>query len=218
MKVIITGTTGMIGEGVLLDCLASPQITQVLSVSRRPTGRRHPKLREYLVPDFLALPPNDPQLLGYDACFYCAGVSSVGLSPADYYRATYDTTLTFARAVGPNPNMVFVYVSGGGTDSTEQGRARWARVKGKTENDLRKLPFRQALGFRIGFVEALAGQRHVAKQYKYVSWLFPAVHRVLPSIICTMPELGQAMRHAARHGYITDVVKVPDIIRMAQVG
>ena len=122
MKVIITGTTGMVGEGVLFECLADPQITEVLSVSRKPNGVTHSKLKEYIVSDFLALKENDEKLKGYDACFFCAGVSSIGMKEPEYTRNTYDTTLTFAKATDPNPQMSFVYVSGGGTDSSEKGR------------------------------------------------------------------------------------------------
>ena len=139
MNIIITGTTGMIGEGILLECLNDDRVSTILSVSRKPTGKNHPKLKEYIVADFLSLQEGDEMLQGYDACFFCAGVSSIGISPADYERISYDTTLQFARAVGPNPNMAFIYVSGSGTDSSEKGRLHWARVKGKTENDLRRL-------------------------------------------------------------------------------
>ena len=161
MKVIITGTTGMIGEGVLLECLRNPLITEVLSVSRRPAGKSHPKLTEYNVTDFLSLKEEDEKLKNYDACFYCAGVSSVGKTEEEYRRITYETTLHFARVLHPNPRLSFIYVSGGGTDSSEKGWMMWARVKGKTENDLARLPFKQAFGFRIGFVKPAEGQLHV---------------------------------------------------------
>jgi nucleoside-diphosphate-sugar epimerase len=186
MKIIITGTTGMVGEGVLLECLKHPQVTEVLSVSRRPAGISHTKMKEYIIADFLSLQENDERLKGYDACFFCAGVSSVGMNAAEYIRITYDTTLNFAKATGPNPQMSFVYVSGGGTDSTEKARMMWARVKGKTENDLMKLPFKQAFGFRIGFLIPTSGQKRVLKSYKYLSWLIPLIKLVSPNIITTM--------------------------------
>jgi len=211
MKVIITGTTGMIGEGVLLECLAHPEITQVLSVSRKPTGITHAKLSEYLVADFLSLPVNDPKLMGYDACFFCAGISSVGVSAEDYKRMTYDTTLAFAKATNPNPQMSFVYVSGGGTDSSEKGRMQWARVKGKTENDLMKLPFRQAFGFRIGFVQANPQQKHVLSYYKYITWLLPLIKLLLPSMINTMSQVTNAMIQVSQNGYPKNVIHVKDI-------
>jgi len=149
MKVIITGTTGMVGEGVLLECLANAEITEVLSVSRKPIGIKHRKLKEYIVADFLLLQKNDEMLKGYDACFFCAGISSIGMKEPEFTRITYDTTITFAKALSPLPQMTFIYVSGAGTDSSEKGRSMWARVKGKSENDLMKLPFKQVFAFRI---------------------------------------------------------------------
>jgi uncharacterized protein YbjT (DUF2867 family) len=211
MKVIITGTTGMIGEGVLIECLNNRQITEILSVSRKPTGKTHPKLKEYIVPDFLSIAEDDERLKGYDACFYCAGVSSVGMKEEQYTRITYNTTLHFAKALHPHPNMSFVYVSGGGTDSTEKGRMMWARVKGKTENDLAKLPFKQVFGFRIGFVKPAAGQQHVLPYYKYVSWLFPVIQALLPGMYNTMGEVAQAMIYFSQHGHSSNIIYVKDI-------
>ena len=215
MKVIITGTTGMVGEGVLFECLADLQITEVLSVSRKPNGVTHAKMKEYIVSDFLTLKENDEKLKGYDACFFCAGVSSIGMKEAEYTRNTYDTTLTFAKATGPNPQMSFVYVSGGGTDSSEKGRLMWARVKGKTENDLMKLPFKQVFAFRPGLMVATEGQKHVLKIYKYFSWLFPVVKLVAPKTINTLRQVAQAMIYAAQHGYEKNVVEVKDITILA---
>lgn len=211
MKVIITGTTGMIGEGVLIECLNNPEITEVLSVSRKPTGKVHPKLKEYVVPDFLSLNMNDEKLKGYDACFYCAGVSAVGKTEEEYRRITYDTTIHFAKALHPNSNVSFVYVSGGGTDTTEKGRMMWARVKGRTENDLAKLPFKQVFGFRIGFVKAAAGQQHVLSYYKYVSWLFPVIKTLLPNMYSTMKEVAQAMIYFSKNGYSRNAIYIKDI-------
>lgn len=138
IKIILTGATGMVGEGVLLECLENPNISEVLSVSRKPSGKKHAKLKEYLVSDFLNIDVNDENLKGYDACFFCAGISSVGMSEEDYTKITYDTTLHFAKVLlNLNPEMVFNYVSGASTDKTESGKLMWARVKGKTENDLK---------------------------------------------------------------------------------
>jgi len=217
MKIIITGTTGMVGEGVLLECLNQPQIKEILSVSRKPTGLTHPKLKEYIVSDFLSLDENDPKLKGFDACFFCAGVSSVGMKEEEYRRITYDTTLHFAKALNPNPGMTFVYVSGGGTDSSEKGRMMWARVKGKTENDLMKLPFKQAFGFRIGFLIASTGQKRVLNYYKYISWLFPLIKIVLPNIITTMNQVALAMIYVAQNGYERDIIHVRDIKSMSEI-
>lgn len=216
MRIIITGATGMIGEGVLLECLNQAQITEILSVSRKPTGISHPKLNEYLVSDFLALRPDDEKLKGYDACFFCAGISSVGISEAAYRRITYDTTLHFAKCLHPNPDMSFVYVSGGGTDSSEKGRMAWARIKGKTENDLMNLPFRQVFGYRIGFTTPAEGQRHVAKQYKYVSWLVPFLRIVTPNIIASMHQVALSMIAVAEKGYTRNVITVKDIKAIAE--
>jgi uncharacterized protein YbjT (DUF2867 family) len=215
MKVIITGTTGMVGEGVLLECLNHPQITEVLSVSRKPAGITHPKLKEYIVTDFLSLKEADENLSGYDACFFCAGVSSVGMKEEEYRRITYDTTMNFAKAVNPNPQMSFVYVSGGGTDSTEKGRMMWARVKGKTENDLMQLPFKQAFGFRIGFLIPNPQQKRVLKYYNYISWLTPAIKLVFPNIITTMKQVAEAMIYVSQNGYQNNVIYVKDIKAMA---
>jgi hypothetical protein len=216
MKVIITGTTGMIGEGVLLECLNHNQIEEVLSVSRKPTGIIHPKLKEYIVDDFLSLRENDEKLKGYDACFYCAGVSSVGMKEEEYSRITYDTTMNFAKAMGPDPRISFVYVSGGGTDSTEKGRMMWARVKGKTENDLMKLPFKQAFGFRIGFVIPGPLQKRVLKYYNYLTWLIPVIKLVSPNVISTISQVALAMIYASQNGYKTNVIFVKDIKLMAK--
>ena len=216
MKVIITGTTGMIGEGILLECLNDDRISSILSVSRKPTGKNHPKLKEYIVSDFLSLHESDENLKGYDACFFCAGVSSIGINAADYERISYDTTLQFARAVEPNPNMSFIYVSGSGTDSTEKGKLHWARVKGKTENDLMKLPFKQAFGFRIGIVEIAKGQIHVLPFYKYVSWLIPVLKIVSPNILNTMKQVANAMIVVSSKGYPKNIIHVKDIHQMSK--
>jgi uncharacterized protein YbjT (DUF2867 family) len=215
MKVIITGTTGMVGEGVLLECLSNPAVTEVLSVSRRPNGHAHPKLKEYIVADFLSLQANDPQLQGYDACFFCAGVTSVGKKEPEYTRISYDTTMAFARATGPNPLMTFTYVSGAGTDSTEKGRQMWARVKGKTENDLMKLPFKNAFGFRPAFMIPTAGQKHVLSLYKYFAWLVPILKVLTPNSICTISQVGKAMIAATRYGYDKNIITVKDIKTLA---
>ena len=206
----------MIGEGILIECLANPQIKEVLSVSRKPTGKQHPKLKEYVVADFLKLSEGDERLKGYDACFYCAGVSVIGRTKAEYTRITYDTTLHFAKALGPNPDLSFIYVSGGGTDSSEKGRAFWARVKGKTENDLARLPFKQAFGFRIGFVKPAAGQQHVLSYYKYVAWLFPVIKTLFPFMYNTMGQVAQAMVYLAQNGYERNVIYVKDIRQISK--
>jgi uncharacterized protein YbjT (DUF2867 family) len=216
MNIIITGTTGMIGEGILLECLKDDRISAILSVSRKPTGKIHPKLKEHIVSDFLSLQESDEMLKGYDACFFCAGISSIGVSPTDYERISYDTTLQFAKAVGPNQNMSFVYVSGSGTDSTENGRLHWARVKGKTENDLMKLPFKQVFGFRIGIVEVAKGQTHILPFYKYVSWLIPLLKIISPNILNTMRQVANAMIVVSSNGYPNNIIHVKDIHQLGK--
>jgi hypothetical protein len=215
MKVIITGTTGMVGEGILLECLNIPQITEILGVSRKPSGITHPKLTEYIVSDFLRLHEDDPKLKGYDTCFFCAGISSVGMNMEDYKRITYDTTMHFARCLDPNPHMTFVYVSGGGTDSSEKGRLAWARIKGKTENDLMKLPFKQAFGYRIGFMIPAPGQKRVLSYYRYFAWMVPFLKLTLPNIISTMKQVALSMVFVSEKGFPKNVIYVKDIRKIA---
>src|SRR5579872_2869329 len=174
LRVIVTGATGMVGEGVLLECLEHPAVQQVLMVNRKPYLAEHPKLSELIVPDFLHLDGFADRLTGYDACFYCAGVSSRGMSESDYTRVTYDITLHFAQTLaGLNPQMVFDYVSGSLTDSSEKGKIMWARVKGKTENALMKLGFQQVYNFRPGFMKPTPGQRNIKSYYGLIGWLYP---------------------------------------------
>ncbi|MEP7322886.1 MAG: NAD-dependent epimerase/dehydratase family protein [Saprospiraceae bacterium] len=211
-KIIITGTTGMVGEGVLLECLAHPRISEVLSVSRKSNGMAHPKLKEYLVPDFLNLKGGDENLKGYDACFYCAGISSVGMKEAEYTRITYDTTIHFAQVVlHQNPAMTFIYVSGGSTDSTEKGKVMWARVKGKTENDLAKMPFKKVYNFRPGFMKLTPGQKNALKLYKYFAWMYPLLKLFLPNGTSTMKQVGQAMINSLIIGSDKQILEVRDI-------
>lgn len=217
MKVIITGTTGMVGEGVLLECLANPNVTEVLSVSRKHNGIKHPKLKEYIVTDFLELIDNDPNLQGYDACFFCAGISSIGLKVEEYKKITYDTTLAFARALLPANHLTFIYVSGAGTDSSEKGNIAWARIKGKTENDLSNLPFKQVFAFRPAALVATKGQIHLPKLYKYAAWIFPMLTLLSPNYISTLQQLGKAMINILKKGSTKKVIEVKDINSLASI-
>lgn len=166
IKVIITGATGMVGEGVLLTCLDHPGVSEVLMVNRKHLDLQHIKLKELILPDFLKTDGYATELAGYDACFYCAGISVVGLKEAEYDQITYETTMHFARILsGLNPGMVFNYVSGSHTDSSEKGRVMWARIKGKTENALQALPFRKQYNFRPGAMKAVAGQKNAKALY-----------------------------------------------------
>ena len=218
LRVIVTGATGMVGEGVLLECLNSPEVEQVLSISRRPSGHQHPKLRELLHENFLDLAPIADQLTGYNACFFCLGVSSVGVKEPEYRRFTYELTLHFAQTLlaRNGPDLTFCYVSGAGTDDTLRSRQMWARVKGETENELRQLGFRQAFMFRPGFLRATPGQRHVLSYYKYFGWLYPVVRGLAPKFASTLVELGRAMLHVAERGYPRPVLEVPDIRQAAK--
>ncbi|MCR5889970.1 epimerase [Hymenobacter sp. J193] len=217
LRVILTGATGMVGEGVLLECLNSPQVEQVLSISRGASGRIHPKLREIIHTDFHNLAPIQDQLTGYNACFFCLGVSSVGMKEPEYRRLTQDLTLHFAQTLLAHngPDLTFCYVSGAGTDDTLRSRQMWARVKGETENALRALGFRQAYMFRPGFLRATPGQQHVLSYYKYFGWLYPALRRFMPKYVSTLAELGQAMLHVSQRGYAKPVLEVSDIVTAA---
>jgi len=217
MKVIITGTTGMIGEGVLLACLDNAHITEILSVSRKPTNKSHPKLKEMIVADFLSLKENEAELQGYNTCFFCAGISSIGKSEEEFTKIAHDTTLNFARAFGADKNKTFIYVSGTGTDSSEKGKLMWARVKGRTENELFKMPFKQAFGYRIGFVKPYKGQVHVLKLYTYMSWLFPLIETFFASAINTMEELAKSMIYISENRYDKNVMLVKDIQKTSKM-
>src|SRR5215217_5894560 len=214
-KVIITGATGMVGEGVLVECLAHPQISEVLSVSRKPTGITHPKFKEHIVSDFLSLQA-DAVLQGYDACFYCAGVSSIGMKEAAYSHITYDTTLHFANVLlQQNPQLTFIYVSGAGTDSSEKGRLMWAHVKGKTENALAKMPFKNVYNFRPGFMKLTPGQKNALPMYKYVAWMYPFLKVVLPNSTSTLKQVGLAMINSLIFGSDKHLLEVKDIKELA---
>lgn len=218
IKVIITGGTGMVGEGVLLECLDNPAIEMVLMVNRRQFALTHQKLKELIVQDFLNLEDLDDQLSGYDACFFCAGISSVGLNEAEYTRITYDTTLHFAqRLAGLNRKMVFVYVSGAMTDSSEAGRVMWARVKGKTENALTRLPFKNVYNFRPGFMKATPGQKNVKSYYWLIGWMYPLLKVLLPNRILTLQEVGRAMVNSVTEGCDKQVLEVRDIKDLAKM-
>lgn len=219
MKVIITGATGMVGEGVLHECLQHPNIESVLVVNRKSCGVDHPKLKEVLHADFFDLSSIASQLAGYDACFFCLGVSSVGMNEADYTRMTYTLTMHFAETLcSQNTGMTFCYVSGAATDSSEKGRSMWARVKGKTENDLMKLPFKQVYAFRPGYMQPTPGLKNVLPYYKYVSWLYPVFRALFSNFVSTLAELGQAMINAGLYGYEKSVLEVRDIVALAKRG
>lgn len=207
----------MVGEGVLHECLQHPQVEEVLVVGRRSCGVTHPKLKEIILTDFFNSFPIESQLKGYNACYFCLGVSSVGMKEPEYYRLTYTLTLGFAEVLSrQNTDMVFCYVSGGGTDSSEKGRSMWARVKGKTENDLMKLPFKKVYAFRPGYMHPTKGLKNTLSFYKYVSWLYPFVRKFFPKYATTLKEVGLAMINVTLYGYPKNIVEVPDIIELAK--
>jgi uncharacterized protein YbjT (DUF2867 family) len=209
MKIIITGATGMVGEGVLLECLQDPRVTELLMLNRRPYALQHPKLKELLVADFTQLQSVSSKLSGYDACFFCAGVSSVGMKEDEYTRITYDLTTKFAAALlALNPAMVFTYVSGSGTDSTEKGGSMWARVKGRTENALMKMPFKAVYNFRPGIMKPTKGQVNIKPIFKI---LVPVLSPFFFGKTLTMKQVGHAMINAVDHGYTKHVLEIKDI-------
>jgi hypothetical protein len=205
----------MVGEGVLLECLTNPDVDQVLIINRKSLGITHPKLREIIHADFFNLTPIEPQLLGFNACFFCLGVSSVGLSKDDYKHITYDLTLNFAQVLAKqNPDLTFCYVTGLGTDSTEKGRVAWARTKGATEIALLRL-IKHAYMFRPGFMRATPGQKNLKLSYKLLAWLYPLGRTLYPAGFCTLQEVARAMINAATKGSPKQILEVKDIVKLA---
>ena len=216
MNVILFGATGMVGQGVLRECLLDAQVQRILSVGRNTLGQQHPKLHEIVQPDLFDLVPIESQLQPYDACFFCLGVSSVGMTEEAYRHVTYDLTLAVARTlVRLNPAMTFVYISGAGTDSTERGRSMWARVKGATENALLQLPFKGAYMFRPGLIVPLQGITSKTRLYRAVYALIRPFWRPLrgafPQAITTTEQVGRAMLHVARAGAPKKILESADI-------
>lgn len=217
LKVIITGTTGMVGKGVLLECLEHPEVSEVLIINRSSIGMQHPKLKELIHKDFYNLQPVREQLQGYDACFFCLGVSSVGMSEEAYAKPTYDLTLHFAETV-INDDMTFIYVSGSGTDSTEKGSIMWARVKGKTENALLKMPFKAAYMFRPGVILPVKGVKSKTPLYNFfyviMRPIFPLMSKM--NSVTDSAKVGQAMINVALHGSDKVHLENKDINELAE--
>ena len=208
----------MVGEGVLNACLASSEVEQILVINRKPCGVVHPKLKEILHKDFLDISPIAGQLSGYNACYFCLGISSIGVSEEDYKRMTYDLTMHVAQTLAKlNPDMTFCYVSGTGTDSSEKGSLAWARVKGKTENDLMKLPFKRVYAFRPGFMKPDKDAKNALRLYGAINWLYPSLRRLFPSYISTLREVGDAMIKIVNRSYPKQVLEVKDIVALAAV-
>jgi hypothetical protein len=201
LNVLITGSTGMVGEGVLLVCLQNPAIEKITIVNRRSLGLTHPKLTEIVHPDFYDLSPIEDKLTGFDACFFCLGVSSIGIDQEEYYRVTYTLTMHFGETLSRlNPNLVFCYVTGAGTDETGKSRFQWARVKGQTENDLEKLPFKALYRYRFGFVRPVHGQQHAKSFYKYINWVLPFGQFFSPDAYNALEEVALSMIYVTLYG------------------
>jgi uncharacterized protein YbjT (DUF2867 family) len=222
MNVVLFGATGMVGQGVLRECLLDPDVQSVLSIGRSAAGQQHAKLRELVHRDFLDFSAIENELSGFDACFFCLGVSSAGMQEEDYRRVTYDFTMAAARVLARlNPGMTFVYVSGTGTDSSERGRTMWARVKGQTENALLALPFKAAYMFRPGAIVPLHGIKSKTKIYRIsyavIGPLLPLLRAAFPKYVTTTEQMGRAMIHAAKHGAPKSVLENSDIDELARL-
>lgn len=212
IKVIITGATGMVGEGVLHECIKHNDVENILVINRKPCGITHPKLKEIIHDNFFDISSIENQLSGHNACFFCLGVSSVGLKEPEYFRLTYTLTMHVAETLSRlNPDMTFCYISGAGTDTTENGRMMWARVKGKTENDLMKLPFKKVYNFRPGVIKPTKGLKNTLGFYKYLGWLLPIIKLLAPNRISTLKQLGIAMINVVSREYEKQIIEVRDI-------
>ena len=217
INAIITGTTGMVGEGVLYECLLHPDVESVLVINRTPCGIKHEKLKEIIHKDFLDLSSIEDQLKEYNACYFCAGISSMGKSEEQYKRITYDLTLNFANTLlRSNPDMTFCYVSGVGTDSTEKGRSMWARVKGKTENDLMKLQFKAAYMFRPGYIQPTKGLKNAYNAYKIFVPFYPILKKLFPKYVTTLREIGLAMINVTLYGSDKKILECRDIVKLSK--
>ena len=220
LKVVITGATGMIGEGVLHECLNHPEVEKVLVITRKSCGYSNPKLTEIIHDNFLDFTSINDRLKGYNACYFCLGVTSVGKSETEYTKLTYTLTLGFAKILASlNPDMTFCYISGANTDSTEKGRSMWARVKGKTENDLMKLPFKQVYNFRPGGIEpflSLKPTQTYYKTYRYLGWLFSMMKAIAPGYVIKLKDLAAAMINASLIGYSKNILEMKDMKLLAK--
>ena len=221
IKAIITGATGMVGEGVLQECLQHPDVESVLVINRKPCGVKHEKLKEIIHKDFFDLSSIEDQLAEYNACYFCAGVSSVGKKDDEYKRLTYDLTLNFANTLNKiygerSRTMTFCYVSGVGTDSTEKGRSMWARVKGKTENDLMKLPFKDAYMFRPGYIQPIKGLKNTYKIYKVFVPFYPILKTLFSKYVVSLEEIGKSMINVTLYGSEKKILECRDISRLSK--
>jgi uncharacterized protein YbjT (DUF2867 family) len=216
LNVILFGATGMVGEGVLHETLKDERVKSVLVIGRRPCEVAHPKLREIIHRDFYDYSAIQDRLSGYNACFFCLGVTSIGKNEEEYRKLTYDLTMAAANALaGRNPDMAFCYVSGAGTDSTEQGRSMWARVKGKTENDLTTLPFKAVYAFRPGYIKPIPGLQHAYTMSKMIAPFYPLLRAAFSKYVCTLEDVGNAMVNVCAEGYSKKILECEDIAKAA---
>jgi len=217
LKAIIFGATGMVGEGVLHICLNHPDVESVLVIGRASVEQTHPKLKELIHKDFFDWSTVEEQLRGYNACFFCLGVSSIGMKEEAYKRITYDLTMAAARTLSKlNPDMTFCYVSGSGTDSSEHGRIMWARVKGKTENDVASLPFKAAYACRPGFIKPIKGLKKAYGVSRVLGTAYPVLRALFGKYVCTLEDLGRAMVRVSTEGYSKKVLECVDIERLGK--
>jgi hypothetical protein len=216
IRAILFGGTGMVGEGVMHEALNDQDVESLLVVGRRSCEVSHPKLTELIITDFFSYASHRDTLRGYDACFFCLGVTSVGKSEEVYRHITYDLTMAAATTLSElNPGMVFCYVSGLGTDGSEQGRSMWARVKGKTENDLRKIPFKDFYAFRPGFIRPVRGYKHTLPPAKLLTPLYPLLKLVTPRFVCALEDVGKSMIEVSLNGDSAKIVDCAAIARIA---
>ena len=216
IKAIITGSTGMVGEGVLHECLNHPDVESVLVINRKPCGKEHPKLKEILHGDFSDFSAIEENLMGYSAAYLCMGTTSFRMSEENYSRITHDMTLALAQPLSRlNPNMTVCYVSGAGTDSSENGRLMWTNVKGKTENSLLSLPYKQAFMFRAGLIQPTKGLENTYLMYKLINPIIPLIQKLFPGMVSSLSEIGLAMIEATNSGHKKQIIEVNDIVQLA---
>ena len=205
----------MVGEGVLHECLQHNDVEDILVVGRRSCGYTHLKLKEIVHPNLYDLSSIEDQLKGFDACFFCLGMSSVGVKEPEFHKVTYELTMHFAKTLSRlNLNMTFCYISGSGTN--ENGKMMWQRVKGKTESDLMKLPFKQVYNFRPGVIKPTKGLKNTLPLYKWMGWMLPIINTVAPKSVVTLKQIGDAMINATTDGYEKSILEVKDIIALSK--
>ena len=215
IKAIITGASGMVGEGVLHECLQSNDVEDILVIGRRSCGYTHLKLKEIVHKNLYDLSSIEGELKGYNACFFCLGMSSVGIKEPEFTKVTYDLTMHFATTLTKwNPDMTFCYISGSGTN--ENGKLMWQRVKGKTETNLTKLPFKQVYNFRPGIIKPTKGLKNTLSLYKWMGWMLPVIRTIAPRSIVTLKQIGDAMINVTLKGYGKKILEVKDIISAAK--